>query len=68
MKLFEITENCEDIEERHLRENRTITAFKGDTRLSGTVSQRFKSQTYVYEKTPEEIFCEALRAIFHVQI
>lgn len=67
MKLLEITENCV-LERRHLRENRTITAFKGNVRLSGTVSQRFKSRTYVYEKTAEQIFCEAPRAIFHVQI
>lgn len=67
MKLFEITENCV-LEQRHLRENRTITAFKRNTRLSGTVSQRFKPQTYIYENTREQIFCEAPRAIFHVQI
>lgn len=67
MKLFEITEN-RVLDQRHLRENRTMTAFKRNIHLSGTVSQRFKFQTYVYGKTAEQIFSEAPPAIFRVQI
>lgn len=49
MKLFEITENCA-LGQRYLRENRTITTFKRNIRLPGTVSRSVSNFKHTYMK------------------